>query len=101
MLFASRLRTPAEAAGPPPAQTLRGLVELHDVTVGYGTQLALAELRLAVRPGEFLCLLGPSGCGKSTAFNVIASFVRPTAGEAQVDGAIVRGPGPEAQSCSG
>lgn len=94
MIYASRLRTPAEAAGPPPAAP-RGRIELIDVTIGYGDHLALAELRLVVEPGEFLCLLGPSGCGKSTALNVIAGFVRPRTGEARVDGVAVHRPGPD------
>ena len=32
-----------------------------------GASLALQELSLEVRDGEFLVLLGPSGCGKTTA----------------------------------
>jgi len=41
---------------------------------------ALAKTSLAVRRGEFYCLLGPSGCGKSTVLNLIAGFLRPSAG---------------------
>ena len=55
--------------------------------------LALSDINLAVRPGEFLCLLGPSGCGKSTLLNIIAGFDRPSAGEMLVAGRQVTGPG--------
>ena len=55
--------------------------------------LALSDINLAVRPGEFLCLLGPSGCGKSTLLNIIAGFDRPSAGEMLVAGRPVTGPG--------
>jgi NitT/TauT family transport system ATP-binding protein len=36
--------------------------------------LALSDMSLDVRPGEFLSLLGPSGCGKSTALRIIAGL---------------------------
>jgi NitT/TauT family transport system ATP-binding protein len=43
--------------------------------------VALDDLDLAVREGEFLSLLGPSGCGKSTALRLIAGLSEPTRGE--------------------
>jgi NitT/TauT family transport system ATP-binding protein len=43
--------------------------------------IALDELDLEVRAGEFLSLLGPSGCGKSTALRLIASLAEPSRGE--------------------
>ena len=43
--------------------------------------VALDQLDLAVREGEFVALLGPSGCGKSTALRLIASLSEPSRGE--------------------
>src|SRR6059058_3641702 len=57
--------------------TLRGLTKTFDG----GASLALQELSLEVRDGEFLVLLGPSGCGKTTALRCIAGLEVPTAGE--------------------
>jgi NitT/TauT family transport system ATP-binding protein len=48
-------------------------------TFANGT-LALQDLDLEVRDGEFLSLLGPSGCGKSTALRLIAGLGEPTRG---------------------
>ena len=52
---------------------------------------ALAEVDLAVAPGEFVSLVGPSGCGKSTLFNIVAGLIRPTAGRVLLDGKDVTG----------
>ena len=43
--------------------------------------VALDELNLAIRQGEFLTLLGPSGCGKSTALRLLAGLAEPTQGK--------------------
>jgi NitT/TauT family transport system ATP-binding protein len=54
---------------------------------GAGQVHAVADVSLAVRPGEFVSLLGPSGCGKSTLLRVIAGLTPPTGGEVRIAGA--------------
>ena len=39
-----------------------------------GRLVALENIDLEVREGEFLCLVGPSGCGKSTLLNIMAGL---------------------------
>jgi NitT/TauT family transport system ATP-binding protein len=54
---------------------------------------ALLDIDLDVAEREFVCILGPSGCGKSTLLNLVAGFLRPSAGEILVNGRAVTGPG--------
>jgi len=56
---------------------------------------ALDDISLAVREGEFVCLVGPSGCGKSTLLNIIAGLESPDTGRVLADGKPVTGPGRE------
>jgi NitT/TauT family transport system ATP-binding protein len=57
------------------------LVTLHDVGKAFANGVvALGNLDLAVRDGEFLTLLGPSGCGKSTALRIVAGLSEPSTG---------------------
>lgn len=73
-------------------------VGLRDLSLSYRTQegerlLALDNINLEVRAGEFLCIVGPSGCGKSTLLHLIAGLQGPTSGQVLVDGNPVQGPG--------
>jgi ABC-type nitrate/sulfonate/bicarbonate transport system ATPase subunit len=56
---------------------------------------ALRPVDIAVRGGEFITIVGPSGCGKSTLLNIVAGFETPTTGRVTLDGATIKGPGPE------
>ncbi len=58
--------------------------------------VALQDVNLAVREGEFLCLLGPSGCGKSTLLRIITGLQRPTEGVVLYRGQPLRGVNPHA-----
>jgi len=57
--------------------------------------VALKDINLSIKQGEFVCLLGPSGCGKSTLLNAVAGFALPSSGKISVEGRTVTGPGPE------
>lgn len=55
-------------------------VTLKNVMKRYDSFVAVKEMSLEVRDGEFLALLGPSGCGKTTSLRMIAGFVQASAG---------------------
>jgi ABC-type glutathione transport system ATPase component len=57
--------------------------------------VALEEIDLDVKRGEFLCIVGPSGCGKTTILNMIAGLTAPTGGSLEIDGKPIDGPGAE------
>ncbi|KAF5052238.1 putative ABC transporter ATP-binding protein YknY [anaerobic digester metagenome] len=48
--------------------------------------LALENVNLEVKKGEFLAVMGPSGCGKSTLLNVMGLLDSPTNGKVIIDG---------------
>src|ERR1700747_2805930 len=62
------------------------LVEKRNLTKNYGRTLALSDVTLSIRPGEVFGLLGPNGSGKTTLLRLLLGYLRPTAGEARVDG---------------
>nr|WP_223169149.1 ABC transporter ATP-binding protein [Microbacterium sp. MF43] len=64
---------------------------MSGVTKRYGDQIAVDDLSLTIKPGEFISLLGPSGCGKTTTLRMIAGFEQPDAGDISVSGKSVRG----------
>lgn len=61
-------------------------VELENISRRYADVVAVEDVSIAVKSGEFLTLLGPSGCGKSTTLRIVAGLLRPTSGRVLIDG---------------
>jgi ABC-type nitrate/sulfonate/bicarbonate transport system ATPase subunit len=77
---------------PQPAISIRNVSHRYDGSTAVGGGLlALDNVSVDVAAGEFVCLLGPSGCGKSTLLNIIGGLMKPSAGDALVEGQAVAG----------
>lgn len=64
-------------------------VRFDAVLKRFGDVVALHEVSLPIRRGEFMTLLGPSGCGKTTLLNLVAGFFSPDSGKILIDGELV------------
>ncbi|PSB19056.1 ABC transporter ATP-binding protein [filamentous cyanobacterium CCP2] len=59
---------------------------LEQIMHRFGAMVALQNINLNIKPGEFVSLLGPSGCGKTTLLRIISGFLTPTSGQIRIDG---------------
>jgi putative spermidine/putrescine transport system ATP-binding protein len=73
------------SAAPAPAVAVR----LEGLRKTFGDTVAVDEVDLDIRDGEFITLLGPSGSGKTTVLRMIAGFELPTAGRILLAGTDV------------
>ncbi|BCB92062.1 ABC transporter ATP-binding protein [Phytohabitans suffuscus] len=61
-------------------------LELRGITHRYGTNVAVRDVDLAVRSGEFVTILGTSGSGKTTLLRMIGGYLIPSEGSVVVGG---------------
>ncbi len=71
------------------------LLSLANVQKSFNATPVLRNIHLTVEEGDFVSVIGYSGTGKSTLINLIAGLLRPDSGSVKMDGAEIRGPGPE------
>jgi len=57
--------------------------------------IALANINLTIKEGEFVTLIGHSGCGKSTLLNIVAGLDNATTGGVVLEGSVITRPGPD------
>ncbi|MFJ7471017.1 ABC transporter ATP-binding protein [Peribacillus frigoritolerans] len=55
-------------------------IKIENVQKAFGKTIAVDQLNLDIKEGEFFTFLGPSGCGKTTTLRMIAGFYYPTKG---------------------
>jgi nitrate/nitrite transport system ATP-binding protein len=74
-------------------------VKLEKIGMSFETKngkfVALKDINLSIKSGEFVSVIGHSGCGKSTVMNLIAGLLNPTEGVLLVDNREISGPGPD------
>jgi nitrate/nitrite transport system ATP-binding protein len=74
-------------------------LELYDVSKSYrsngGITPVLYDINLDIEEGEFVAIVGYSGSGKTTLISLIGGLIKPDAGTLILNGARIRGPGPD------
>ena len=74
-------------------------VQLQNIGMAFETKrgkfVALKDINLDIKAGEFISVIGHSGCGKSTVLNLIAGLLKPTDGVLLVGDREINGPGPD------
>jgi iron complex transport system ATP-binding protein len=62
------------------------IVAVEGLSFAYDRSLALEDVSLSARPGEFVGLVGPNGAGKSTLLRLVAGLLAPTRGAVRLAG---------------
>jgi ABC-2 type transport system ATP-binding protein len=65
------------------------MIETINLTKKYGELVALNNLNLSIEEGACFGFIGPNGAGKTTTIKILATLLKPTWGEARIDGKVV------------
>lgn len=69
------------------------MIQLHEINKVYRTKtietLALQNINLNVKKGEFISIMGPSGSGKSTLLNILGLLDVPNSGNVKIDNTVI------------
>jgi len=71
------------------------VIDIEGVAKNFGGIQAVHNCSFRMEPGQITGLIGPNGAGKTTLFNMIAGFIRPTAGHIILDGVDITGLPPQ------
>ncbi|RMD60523.1 MAG: ABC transporter ATP-binding protein [Planctomycetota bacterium] len=65
------------------------MIETINLTKRYGSLTALDNLNLRIEQGDCFGFIGPNGAGKTTTIKILATLLKPTSGQAMIDGLTV------------
>ncbi len=65
------------------------MIETINLTKKYGELVALNNLSLSIHEGDCFGFIGPNGAGKTTTIKILATLLKPTWGEARIDGKVI------------
>jgi branched-chain amino acid transport system ATP-binding protein len=68
------------------AEEISAMLEVDNVSAGYGRQQVLHAVSLSVADGQMVAVLGPNGHGKTTLLRCISGMVRAVSGSIRLDG---------------
>lgn len=57
------------------------LIDIQNLSAGYGSHRVLHDVNLTIRQGDFLGLIGPNGGGKTTLLKCILGLLQPQEGK--------------------
>lgn len=77
------------------------ILEVTDLTVRFGTLVAVNKVSMSAQRGHITSVIGPNGAGKSTLFNLISGAIAPSAGQVVFDGKPVTGLAPNKMLAAG
>ena len=92
------MQTAISSGAPSPAAPIQ--IDIRHVGKVFGGKggdsavIALDDVNLTIRKGEFISLLGPSGCGKSTLLSIVAGFQNVSSGKIEQNGRPILRPEP-------
>ena len=73
---------------------LKEICKSYIRTDAQGVTVALENVNLNIKDGEFVTIVGPSGCGKSTLLRLVAGLIPPTKGSILLNGKPIKGTSP-------
>lgn len=65
------------------------MIETINLTKQYGELIALNDLNLTINEGDCFGFIGPNGAGKTTTIKILATLLKPTRGQAMIDGLTI------------
>lgn len=65
------------------------MIETVNLTKRYGELVALDSLNLTIEQGDCFGFIGPNGAGKTTTIKILATLLKPSSGQAQIDGLTI------------
>jgi branched-chain amino acid transport system ATP-binding protein len=80
---------------------MKPILEVTDLTVRFGSLVAVNNVSMTAQRGQITSVIGPNGAGKSTLFNLISGAFAPSAGRVVFDGAQVTGLAPNKMLATG
>ncbi|MEI9815069.1 MAG: ATP-binding cassette domain-containing protein [Acidobacteriota bacterium] len=80
------LNAPEEKAGGDLRPTLRGDIEMREVTLMFGDKSALKNVSFSAKSGTTTAIIGPTAAGKTQLLYVLIGLLKPTAGTISCDG---------------
>ena len=60
------------------------MIRFEQIEIKYGDFVAIRDLNLHIKEGEFFTFLGPSGCGKTTSLRTLVGFITPSKGKIKI-----------------